>query len=167
MSGVMHAFVYNGTSYTTLNIPGASSTYAARISGSNIVGAYNDASGTHGFVYNGTSYTTLDVPGALGTAAYSISGSNIVGYYWDASSYHGFVYNGTSYVTLNVPGASSTQAFGISGSNIMGYYTDTSSHDHGFLATPSAVPVPALGTWRALFLAQLDTVDSRGGPGTV
>ena len=96
--------------YTTLDVPGASSTYAHDISGSNIVGGYYDVQGGwHGFVYNATSYTTLDVPGAPNsTAAYGISGSNIVGVYSGASGGGGFVYNATSYTTLNVPGASGT-----------------------------------------------------------
>ena len=35
--------------YTTLDVPGASNTYAWGIDGSNIVGHYQDGSGFHGF----------------------------------------------------------------------------------------------------------------------
>jgi len=46
-----HGFLYNGTTWTTLDFPGAQKTWIYGISGSNLVGFYNDASGTHGFVY--------------------------------------------------------------------------------------------------------------------
>ena len=68
--------------FTTLDDPLATAgTFATGISGSNIVGAYNDLTGRHGFLYHGTSYTTLDHPlaGSFGTFASGISGSNIVG----------------------------------------------------------------------------------------
>jgi len=51
-SGGQHGFLYNGSSWTTLDMPGASETFAHGIDGSNIVGQYFDASGGyHGFVY--------------------------------------------------------------------------------------------------------------------
>jgi hypothetical protein len=46
-----HGFLYNGTTWTTLDFPGANYTQIEGISGNNIVGWYNDSSGTHGFVY--------------------------------------------------------------------------------------------------------------------
>ena len=36
--------------YTTLDVPGASETYAYGIDGGNIVGVYSDGRGTHGFL---------------------------------------------------------------------------------------------------------------------
>jgi len=45
-----HGFIYDGTTYTTLDVPGAISTYAWGIDGGNIVGVYSDDSGTHGFL---------------------------------------------------------------------------------------------------------------------
>lgn len=67
----IHGYVYDGTSYTTLDDPlGAKGTVAKGISGNNIVGYYFDSSShEHGFLYNGASYTTLDVPSATYTAA--------------------------------------------------------------------------------------------------
>ena len=50
--------------WTTLDMPGASQTYASGIDGSNIVGYYVDAASGHGFLYNGSGWTTLDMPGA-------------------------------------------------------------------------------------------------------
>jgi len=86
-----HGFSYDGTTYTTLDVPGAIYTRAYGIDGNNIVGFYNDGM-AHGFSYDGSTYTTLDVPGARHTFAYDIDGGNIVGEYHDADGNpYGFV----------------------------------------------------------------------------
>jgi len=121
-SGYIPGFLYNGSTYTTLNGPlGAPhSAQAFGISGNNIVGYYTGSIGSnHGFLYNEltSTYTTLDDPlashsppqpgYAFGTSAYGISGNNIVGSYIDYidSSFnsHGFLYNGSNYQTLDDP----------------------------------------------------------------
>jgi hypothetical protein len=122
-------FLYDGTSYTTLTLPGATLFQARGISGSNIVGRYRDATGiTHGFLYDGTSYTTLNYPDATNTWADGISGDSIVGGYYDGTGImHGFLYDGTTYTTLNFH-ATQTEARDIDGSNIVGQ-----SQGDGFL----------------------------------
>ena len=87
-----HGFSYDGSNYTTLDVPGASNTYALDIDDSNIVGWHLDGN-YHGFIYDGSSYTTLDVPGANYTVPYGIDGGNIVGYSYVGSegSYSGFL----------------------------------------------------------------------------
>lgn len=133
---VSHGFIYDGTSYVTIDHPLASNTQAyvnhsagtsiSGISGSTVVGSYGDSAGiSHGFVYNGSSFQTVDDPlglGGLGTWACGISGNNIVGWYLDSSFHpHGFLYDGFDYQTLNCPWAPDhTQAFGIDGTNIVG-----------------------------------------------
>ena len=103
----IHGFLYNGTTYTTLDHPlaGTNGTVARGISGGNIVGLYSDSSLVkHGFLYNGATYTTFDDPLATqGTLAFAIDGNNIVGMYVNSSGTHGFLYNGTTYTTLDVP----------------------------------------------------------------
>lgn len=121
----VHGFLYDGSTYKTLDNPlGIGRTYANGISGGNVVGQYYDSSGgSHGFLYNGTTYTTLDDPlGAHGTLANGISGGVIVGSYNDSSNAgHGFVYNGSTYTTFDIPLANGgTSPTGISGSNIVG-----------------------------------------------
>ena len=45
-----HGFIYNGSTWTNLNVPSAVATYATGIDGTNIVGYYMDSGGgTHGF----------------------------------------------------------------------------------------------------------------------
>jgi hypothetical protein len=119
--------------YTTLGVPLGYDTYATGISGTNIVGYYDDSNGTHGYLYDGTNYTTFDVPGAVETYANGICGTNIVGYYSDTNNVtHGFLYDGSNYTTLDMPGEQATYATGISGTNIVGYYEDASG-TNGFL----------------------------------
>jgi hypothetical protein len=142
-SGVGHGFLYNGATWTTLDMPDAYRTWASGIDGSNIVGHYYDDFGVHGFLYDGSGWTTLDVPGvAGGTQAFGIDGSNIVGSYYDydTSNWRGFLYNGSSWTILDMPGADYTFPYGIDGSNIVGEYYDASSGSHGFLYT---IPEPA------------------------
>jgi hypothetical protein len=51
-SGGQHGFLYDGITWTTLDMPGASWTVARGIDGSSIVGDYYDTSGwQHGFIY--------------------------------------------------------------------------------------------------------------------
>jgi len=147
-SGKGHGFLYNGSTYTTLNDSlgvGFAGTQPLGISGNNIVGYYSDSLNKgHGFLYNGSTYTTLDDPlGSGGTAPNGISGKNIVGAYSDSSGKsHGFLYNGSTYTTLDDPlaGPLGTIAYGIDGNNIVGGYNDSSGKSHGFEVT---VPEPA------------------------
>ena len=44
-----HGFLYDGTTYTTFDVPGATYTYAYGIDGGNIVGYY-DVGSEHGFL---------------------------------------------------------------------------------------------------------------------
>ncbi len=138
------AVLYDGSTWSMLQLPGApSNANAAGISGNMIVGSYMDSfSDWHGFLYDGANYTIVDGPdGATSTALTGISGSEIVGYYVDASGVNnGLFYDGTNWTTLDMPGATATQLFGIEGTTILGTYNDTSGNEHGFVYT---IPEPA------------------------
>jgi hypothetical protein len=137
-----HGFLYDGSSYTTLDDPLVGGTYpytyAYGISGNTVAGFYSASSGIHGFLYNSGTYTTFDVPGAADTYLRGISGNHLVGYY-DTVVGGGptisFFYNGSSYTTLSDPFATphSTIPCGVDGNTVVGYYTDPSSIDHGFI----------------------------------
>jgi hypothetical protein len=160
--GSSRGFLYDGTTWTILGMPGSFSTWTTAISGDNIVGGYNTSlsSGwrdTRGFLYNITynTWTPLDYPGGSVTSITGISGSNIVGSYLDNNgSTHGFLSNGETWMTLDMPGANGTSILSISGNNIVGIY-DQISHDeaHGFLYNLESC------TWTAL--------DMPGSIGTV
>lgn len=133
-------FLYDGTTDTDINYPGAASTLPYDISGSNIVGAYRDASSvSHGFLYDGASYSPIDYPGSFQTLAYGVDGDNVVGYHLPGGGpgggVHGFLYDGTNYSTIDYPGSqNSTRAYGISGSKILGEYIPGGvGLSHGFL----------------------------------
>ncbi|MBX9791447.1 MAG: hypothetical protein K2Y37_21200 [Pirellulales bacterium] len=127
-----HGFVFDGSTYTTLNDPFGGIS-ARGISGNTIVGAYTDAKNrTHGFVYDGATWTTLDDPlfRASGiTALYGIDGGKIVGNTLTGTvAGAAFLYDGA---TFNHPfGIEGLlmglhhQFFGISGNRIVGEYND-------------------------------------------
>jgi len=150
--GASHGFIYDGSSYTTLNEPDAinNTTHLLSISGSNMVGEYEDSNGKYqGFIYNSSSGTFATLkpssPSLETSGAYSISGSSVVGQYVDyignARYFHGYLYDGSTYTTFNVPtawvGGSPYGAFetprGISGNSIFGTYTDQNLVTHGFI----------------------------------
>jgi uncharacterized repeat protein (TIGR01451 family) len=90
---VPHGFVLSGTTYTTLDAPGAISTSANGINNAGkVVGLYIDSSFiVHGFVYDGT-YTEVSPPGAGGYVEVTGINNNddMTGWY-AAGGNHGFV----------------------------------------------------------------------------
>lgn len=68
--------------YTQIDFPGASSTYAVGINGmGDLSGYYNDVNGTHGFVFLGGGYTSIDYPGATDTFLFGMNDqAQVVGY---------------------------------------------------------------------------------------
>jgi PEP-CTERM motif len=96
--GVLHGFLFNGTSASTLDYPGAMDTQAFGINNhGEIVGDYIDSMGImHGFTYQSGGWTTLDDPNGVGTT--TINGLNdkgqLVGFYVNgADNTIGFVAN--------------------------------------------------------------------------
>jgi hypothetical protein len=168
VTGYYQSFLFDGSTYTTLNVPAPSGqgTGASGVSGNNIVGSYPASGGIyHGFLYNGSSYTTLDVPGADSTWASGISSNNIVGSYIPTGSLGrvGFVYDGSSYTTLSFPGATSTQAYGIDGNNIVGVYgSSTKGYPIGFVYNGSTYTTLITGT-QAFGISGNDIVGAYNG----
>lgn len=147
--GYPHGFVYDSSSVTTLDAPGAQSTQLSGISGNNIVGQYTlPTSVTRGFLYDGVNWTTLQFQ-YNGKTAYvlpnGIDGTRMVGACWalirpGVEVYSGAYYDGNTWSLLDYPGIGNLIPTAISGDNIVGYYTDTGGVQHGFLLT---VPEPA------------------------
>ena len=133
-------FIYDGTNYTILNHPkattGTHGTYPFGIYGSNnVVGYYLSNNIAHGFAYDGTNYSTIDFPtGTYGTYLQGIYGSNMVGLGYDVApgSGHSFRYDGSTFTTLsNSPGL--LDAFGISSNGKIAGYDYDGTTDHGFI----------------------------------
>lgn len=96
--GHVHGFLYDGSSWTTLDVPDAEHTFATGVSGDTVVGDFFKSGEPYrGFIYRAGAYTVLDAPlagtGILqGTWITGISGETIVGYYADSNNvFHGFL----------------------------------------------------------------------------
>jgi probable HAF family extracellular repeat protein len=138
-----HGFKYSSGTYTDIDVPGANNFTAATAinAAGQIVGYFQDGSGTHGFLdVNGT-FTTLNDPLATnGTAATGINDQGqIVGYYNDNVGAHSFRYSGGVYTTIDFPGTNATRAYGINNAGqIVGTYTVPGlAVSHGFIAQPN------------------------------
>ncbi len=147
-----HGFLFNGTSWTTLDDPAASQnygTYAEGVLGNQIVGYTRDSAGNyHGFLYNGASYIVLDDPFAKttstfigGTVPRGIFNNKVIGNHIGGTTpAGGFTYDLTTHVwtDLNDPAASGGNTFveGVNPTNgdLVGWYQATSqSSPHSFL----------------------------------
>jgi hypothetical protein len=131
-----HGFLYNGSTYVSLNDPLGTITTARAISGNNVVGSYYNDGTYSGFIYDGSTYATLNDPLATdGTTPYGISGKDVVGTYQNASGTHGFLYNGSTYSTLgNLPNTTGTTIpFGIDGNQIVGTYIAPDGNAEGYV----------------------------------
>ena len=103
--GNVNGYLYDNGTYTTLDVPSASSTQAQGINDAGqIVGSFSDGSGSHAFLYSNGVYTLLDDPLATGnTQALSINNAGqIAGTYSDATGNHGFVATPTPASTYTV-----------------------------------------------------------------
>ena len=122
----LHGFLVSQGTFTTVDVPGASSTAAFAInSDGDIVGDYSTTTGPcaavpgagcHGFLLSKGTFTTIDVPCALGTMARGISPEgNIVGFYLNATGFHGFLFSNGAFITIDItaPDALSALIFSI------------------------------------------------------
>jgi hypothetical protein len=144
---IVHGFLFDGSTYTTLDDPLApksssgQGTFPQAISGSTIVGTYGQSpSGLNnatGFVYNGSTYTKLNPGTGINQVRVNgVSGSTIVGSYPVGGIGAAFVYDGSTYATFRAPLAGTnreTVASDVSGSNIVGDYIDNAGATHAYL----------------------------------
>jgi probable HAF family extracellular repeat protein len=130
----------SGYNFTTIDVPGATSTDVVRSNAAGeIVGRYTVSGVQHGFLYSHGTYTTIDPPGATQTNAFDINArGEIVGYYRAGGPSHAFLFSHGSYTTIDPPGALSAEAEGINGrGQIVGAYQDAGG-SHGFLLSGGA-----------------------------
>ena len=78
-----HGFFYNGSTFVSIDVPGAVSTQASGINDvGQIVGNYYDGTTLRGFIYDGITFATISVPGAFLTDVFRINNDGtIVGFY--------------------------------------------------------------------------------------
>jgi hypothetical protein len=121
--GSQRGFLFNGSTFSDIFVPGSFATNATGIQGSNIVGSFNFPSlNNQGFIYNGSTFTFLSAPGSTTTLANGIDGINIVGSCVIDGISKGYYYNYISgqFTIFEVPGSISTTANGIKDTTIVG-----------------------------------------------
>ena len=129
---------YNAYTFSTIEVPGSSSTVASGVDAlGRIVGYYGDGGGTHGFLFDNGAYSAIDFPGAKWTVAYGVNASGqIVGAYGqdEFSGRHGFLLNRGNFSTFDFPGSTDTVARGLNNrGQIVGDYLGPDKLRHGFL----------------------------------
>ncbi len=155
-NGNVQGSLYDGTSYTPVAVPGATSTSPfgindlAQIVGTATYGPNNYS----GFLLDGNKVTTILSPGAVFSEADNINNAgDIVGEGYDANSNaHGFLLHAGTYAPIAVPGATSTYVYGINNlQQLVGYsFGPGDPQGSGFLlsgGTYTTIAVPgAMGT---------------------
>jgi hypothetical protein len=127
-AGKNHGFVLKGSTYTQLDVPGATATFAWGI---NTAGAvtlqWYDANGfLESSLYKGKKYSSINVPGAAFTGAHSINTAGDIVFTWTDvfGTAHGALKKGNAYFVFDYPKGSNTGAEGINdGGLIVGHYT--------------------------------------------
>ncbi len=138
--GNSHGFLMSGGTFTSLDVPGATSTFALGINNSGlIVGGYAvNGQVVHGFLLSGGAFTTVDVPGAINTELDGINNSNhVAGTYANSAGVHAFLLKSGVITTIDAPGSNNTSTNSLNNSDqIVGIYTLTGqTNSHGFLYT--------------------------------
>lgn len=93
-ANVAHGFQWDAGTYTSIDVPGGTNTYAFGITSQNtIAGYYTDSAGSdHGFLLSNRSYMTTDMPGVRSTFVFGINNSGmLVGQYIQNGKVHGFL----------------------------------------------------------------------------
>ena len=128
-----HGFIYDGSTFTTLDFPEATNTELYDVSGSTVVGRYGGPNGAGAFIYDGSSFTTL--VGRQGSVyPYGISGSTVVGSSSDSfGEFHGF--------TAQVPEPASAMLLAIAGVGLLARRTGRRVPAQTFQPCGSAEPL--------------------------
>jgi len=146
-----------GYTFTTIDVPGASLTYAYDINNvGQIVGFYDDDSGDHGFLRDAAGrVTTIDGPGAISTEATGINDAgHVVGLFYGTDLVnHAFLRDTAGVLTaLTIPGVCcgiGSPAAGRVGINnhgqIVGTLLTPQALQRGFLYAAGAVAIVDVG----------------------
>ncbi len=125
--------------FTTIDVPGSTSTAANANSTHEIAGEFDDAGGnTHGFVLRGGVggvYTTINKPGASLTIVNGISApGQRAGTYLDATGFHAYFWSKGVFITLDPPESIRTLGgFLNAQGQVVGTYRTNDQKRHGFI----------------------------------
>ena len=136
---VQHGFVYSGGTYTDVDFPGATSTFATGVdTAGDIVGFYSDATTTRGFALRAGVFSQIVYPLQPNTYVWGINDSDeISGYFYDANNVsHGFVFSSGAYSQVDVAGAKATLVARIkNGGEVLGACTTALDGQQGIIGS--------------------------------
>jgi uncharacterized membrane protein len=135
-----HGFRLTGSTYKTLNVPGATATFAAGINNKGHIVLYwqDKMDNSESSIWNGKTYKTIDVPGATNTMAMDLDNADDVVFQWFDSLYHphGALLHGGKYYTIDHPQSMGTYGMGINDKSVVvGFYVPDNNYQGGFIAT--------------------------------
>ena len=85
---IHHGFLYDGSTWNLLDVPGASRTDAYAIDGGNIIGTCQIGSSYYSFLYNGSSWTTFSFLSGM----QDMEGDKIVGFSSNGNTVQSYIY---------------------------------------------------------------------------
>jgi T5SS/PEP-CTERM-associated repeat protein/autotransporter-associated beta strand protein/predicted outer membrane repeat protein len=137
-----HGFIYDGSTFTTVDYPQSYNTQITGYSGNKYWGSFSGYSGSGVFLYENGVVNTINVPGGYSYSTWisDVSGSNVIGSYWNGSEQKAFVYNGSTFATISYPGANNTYLNEAGSKWVTGSYS--SNGYGGAFAYPLASIVP-------------------------
>lgn len=131
-STTSYSFLWDGTTYSSLDYPMAQETQILGMTNGIAWGAFMKGSLQGAFLYQSNSFVTVNFPGSLSTSIERVSGNNVAGSYTTSLHQHGlFFFNGTKYQDISIKSAWSSYILGIKGSNVWGAYYDKNGQ-HAF-----------------------------------
>ncbi len=141
--GVRHGFLLRKGVFTTIEVPRAAETWAARgiNARGDIVGNFDEPHyiATHGFLLSNGKFTQIDYPGASATIVERINNAgDITGTWFDAlGNLSGFIRKDGKFHNVKIPGGTSeaVRAAQDNGRVLVGTYSDDGSgvRYHGFI----------------------------------
>jgi probable HAF family extracellular repeat protein len=159
--GLHHGFLLHKGEFTTIDVPGAAETGAARgiNARGDIVGNFDDAGyTTHGFLLSNGQFTQIDYPGSDFTVVERINNAgDITGTWFDGlGNVSGFIRKDGKFHNVSIPGGTfeNVRAAQDNGRVLVGTYRDDDGGGHGFIRrTPGefemidypGLPVPCSG----------------------
>jgi len=140
-------YFFDGTTFHTINFPGADSTIVAGLNNAGeLVGTYRIGNTMYGFIDNGGNFTSISVPGAFGTVVTGVNnGGELVGYYFDSGGRHAFVESGSNLITFDLP-QHAPEDNATTGAGINDYGQVTGYWQRGGTTSFVATPTPEPGT---------------------
>jgi probable HAF family extracellular repeat protein len=141
-AGLGQGFLYTGSTFSSITVPGAGYTNATGINNAGqVVGFYDNGVGGNGsgFLYSAGSFTSLNLGGPdTNTEPSAINNSGqIVGELAGPPHGQGFLYAGGVLTTINVPGALNTYVNGLNDNGqIVGWFSSNGPPNYqGFVDT--------------------------------